>query len=357
MSLLLAFAVMALLAIPTPAGIQAYAADSAVSQKIADLDEKIAASQEKIKENEAKKKEAQQNADTIQESVDLLQSQINAYNSKIDVLNSQISTLNKDLTSTQQKIAQTEADMAVQKEQIAATQSLYADRLRAMYVTGNVSNLEILLEADNFRDFLNRLDKVIAKGVNVTLVAHANSRKFETPDTPPYDKWELKISKQVAPIVKEWADILLFMNYRVMVIEENGRSKARGKGERMMYATHRPTYDAKNRYGLPDEMPLSFEPLKEIYEGTVPPRKEANTLQVDAPEQEIYEDPAPMEDIRDVLVRRLKEKKISKKRFIDWLVETERLQKGVKLDNLSATAADEMLKNFDLLVEMIEGDK
>ena len=68
MSLLLAFAVMALLAIPTPAGIQAYAADSAVSQKIADLDEKIAASQEKIKENEAKKKEAQQNADTIQES-------------------------------------------------------------------------------------------------------------------------------------------------------------------------------------------------------------------------------------------------------------------------------------------------
>ena len=158
LSLLLAFAVVALLAIPTPAGIQAYAADSAVSQKIADLDEKIAASQEKIKENEAKKKEAQQNADTIQESVDLLQSQINAYNSKIDVLNSQISTLNKDLTSTQEKIAQTEADMAVQKEQIAATQSLYADRLRAMYVTGNVSNLEILLEADNFRDFLNRLE-------------------------------------------------------------------------------------------------------------------------------------------------------------------------------------------------------
>ena len=76
LSLLLAFAVFAVLAIPTPAGIQAYAADSAVSQKIADLDEKIAASQEKIKENEAKKKEAQQNADTIQESVDLLQSQI-----------------------------------------------------------------------------------------------------------------------------------------------------------------------------------------------------------------------------------------------------------------------------------------
>lgn len=207
------------------------------------------------------------------------------------------------------------------------------------------------------KDFLNRLDKVISKGVNVTLVAHANSRKFETPDTPPYDKWELKISKQVAPIVKEWADILLFMNYRVVVIEENGRSKARGKGERMMYATHRPTYDAKNRYGLPDEMPLSFEPLKEIYEGTVPPRKEANTLQVDAPEQEIYEDPAPMEDIRDVLVRKLKEKKISKKKFEEWLVSSARIQEGGHASDLSATMAQSMVDNIDTLATVIGGKK
>lgn len=159
LSLLLALAVFTLMALPAPVATTAYAADkSEVSQKIADLDEKIAASQEKIKENEAKKKEAKQNADTIQESVDLLQSQINAYNSKIDVLNNQISSLNKNITSTQKKIAKTQADMAVQKEEIAQTQALYADRLRAMYITGNVSNLEILLEADNFRDFLNRLE-------------------------------------------------------------------------------------------------------------------------------------------------------------------------------------------------------
>lgn len=159
LSLLLAIATTVLMALPAPAYLQASAADkSEVSQKIADLDEKIAASQEKIAENEAKKKEAKQNADTIQESVDLLQSQINAYNSKIDVLNGQISNLNKNITSTQKKIAKTQADMAVQKEEIAQTQSLYADRLRAMYITGNVTNLEILLEADNFRDFLNRLE-------------------------------------------------------------------------------------------------------------------------------------------------------------------------------------------------------
>lgn len=159
LSFVLSLAMVALLAIPTPTFLKASAVDkNSVSQKIADLDEKIEASQEKIKENEAKKKEAKQSADTIQESVDLLQSQINAYNSKIDVLNTQISNLNKNITSTQQKIAQTQQDMAIQKEEIAATQSLYADRLRAMYITGNISNLEVLLEADSFRDFLNRLE-------------------------------------------------------------------------------------------------------------------------------------------------------------------------------------------------------
>lgn len=164
LSLVLAFVMVALLSVPTTTGLQANAASQEVSKKIAALDERIAASQEKIKENEAKKKEAQQNADTIQESVDLLQAQINAYNSKIDMLNTQIASLNKDLTDTQQKIAQTEADMAVQKEQISATQFLYAQRLRAMYVTGNVSKLEIIMEADNFRDFLNRLELVTRIG-------------------------------------------------------------------------------------------------------------------------------------------------------------------------------------------------
>lgn len=220
---------------------------------------------------------------------------------------------------------------------------------------GGYGNGYVALKERFLKDFLNRLDKVIAKGVNVTLIAHAESTKFETPDTQPYDKWKLKVSKQVAPIVKEWADILLFMNYRVMVIEENGRSKARGKGERMMYATHRPTYDAKNRYGLPDEMELSFEPLREVYEGNVPLRKDYSTLQVDAPVQEIYEDPAPMEDPRDVLVRKLKGKKITKKRFEEWLVSSGRLQEGEHIDRLSTTMANQMLNNIETLANVIGG--
>ena len=50
------------------------------------------------------------------------------------------------------------------------------------------------------KDLLMRLDRLIAKGVNVVLLAHAAMRKLESPDDPPYDRWELKVSKKVAKL-------------------------------------------------------------------------------------------------------------------------------------------------------------
>ena len=200
------------------------------------------------------------------------------------------------------------------------------------------------------KDLLNRLDRVIAKGVNVVLLAHAQMRKLESPDEPPYDRWELKVSKKVAPIVKEWADILLFMNYSVKVVEENGRNKAKGVGKRMMHANHRPTYDAKNRYGLPDDMPLDFEPLRAVYEGTVPIRKENNVLNVDTPTVDLE---TPLEDIRDVLVRRLEAAGVNKDDFRAWLIYTGRIGEHSGIKDISGTAAQSMVDNLDRLTAEI----
>ena len=213
-----------------------------------------------------------------------------------------------------------------------------------------------LLQERFLKDFLNRLDRVIAKGVNVVLLAHAMMRKLESPEDPPYDRWELKVSKKVAPIVKEWADILLFMNYEVMVIEENNRTKAKGQAKRKMHANHRPTYDAKNRYGLPDDMDLSFEPLRAIYEGTVPIREEKSVLTIDNPAEGIIEDDMT-EDVRTVLVRQLKAKGITQKALNAWLISTGRIAEGATFKDLSGSAAQNMLNNIDLLVQTLGGKK
>ena len=51
------------------------------------------------------------------------------------------------------------------------------------------------------------------------VTAHAKMRKFEQPDEMgAYDRWEMKLSKQVAPLFKEWCDMLLFLNYQTYVV-------------------------------------------------------------------------------------------------------------------------------------------
>ena len=206
------------------------------------------------------------------------------------------------------------------------------------------------------KDFLNRLDRLIAKNVNVVLIAHAMMRKLESPDEPPYDRWELKTSKKVAPLVKEWSDILAFMNYDVMVVEENGRNKAKGKAKRMIHFNHKPTYDAKNRYGLPDDAPLSFDVLKKVYEGSVPPRKEHTSLNVDTPTQGIVEGDIE-EDVRDVLIRRLEPLGITQDEFEEWCRVTGRIAPEGSYMDLSGTSAQAMIDNIKILARQIKEEK
>lgn len=203
------------------------------------------------------------------------------------------------------------------------------------------------------KDLLNRLDRIIVKGVNVVLLAHAAMRKLESPDDPPYDRWELKVSKKVAPLVKEWSDILLFANYEVMVVEENGRNKAKGQAKRRMHANHKPTYDAKNRYGLPDDMDLSFEPLRAVYEGTTPVQKEKTELNVDTPTGVPVEGDI-QEDIRDVLLRRCAERGVSRENLESWFIKTDRLPEGGHIEDLSGTAVRAMVDNLDVLLAHVK---
>lgn len=116
---------------------------------------------------------------------------------------------------------------------------------------------------EEFGRLLNFLDQVIDRGINVIITAHAAMRKFEQPDEMgSYDRWELKLNNSskcsIAAMVKEWADMVLFANYETIVVKnEQKKGKAQG-GQRVMYTTHHPCWDAKNRFGLPEKLPLDF---------------------------------------------------------------------------------------------------
>lgn len=116
--------------------------------------------------------------------------------------------------------------------------------------------------AEEFGRLLNLLEEVVGRGIHVVLTAHAMMRKFEQPDElGAYDRWELKLQKKTAALVKEWADLLLFANYKTQSVatDNTGKKfKAQG-GKRVIYTSHHPCWDAKNRLGLPEELPLDFD--------------------------------------------------------------------------------------------------
>lgn len=139
-------------------------------------------------------------------------------------------------------------------------------------------------EKEEFGRFLMLLDEVINKGVNVVLTAHAQLRKFEQPDEMgAYDRWELKLGKktssQISPLIKEWADAVFFANYKTFAVatDDKGKKfKAQG-GKRVMYTSHHPCWDAKNRDGLPEEIPMEFEAFSHILPSHIDPPKETVT--------------------------------------------------------------------------------
>lgn len=122
--------------------------------------------------------------------------------------------------------------------------------------------------SDEIGKLLNKLTEIKDVGINVVLTAHAETKKHELPnEMGQYDKYTLKLEKRDAGLAKEWADMILFFNYKTTIISDSkSNSKKATGGQRVMYTTHKPAWDAKNRLGLPDELPIDFETIRELFE-------------------------------------------------------------------------------------------
>ena len=160
---------------------------------------------------------------------------------------------------------------------------------------------------------LNVLTTIWEHGMNVVITAHAAIRKFEQPDEMgAYDRWELKLVNapkcNVCAMVKEWADMVLFANYKtyaVSVDKDGKKFKAQG-GERVMYTTHSPCWDAKNRFDLAPELPFDYSQIAHLFSAqtaqpavSVPQTKSA-PVQQPAPTTPTAEPPKMPEKVEDI---------------------------------------------------------
>ena len=125
--------------------------------------------------------------------------------------------------------------------------------------------------AERMSRMLSSIDQLIDAGKNVVMIAHSKIVRFEAPDAlAAYDRYELKLSKQSSPLLKEFADELWFLRFKTKVsTSETGKGKGIGGKERILLTTHSAAYDAKTRSGLAEELPLEWASVAHLFEATV----------------------------------------------------------------------------------------
>lgn len=100
------------------------------------------------------------------------------------------------------------------------------------------------------------------RGMAIILTAHAEVKRFDSPEVEPYDRYQIKLHKRAAELAAEWADIILFANWEVFTVKtevgfKKQVSRGQGSGRRILYTEERPAFKAKNRYGLPPRIELT----------------------------------------------------------------------------------------------------
>lgn len=113
----------------------------------------------------------------------------------------------------------------------------------------------------DLRKILFVLDKIRdVRGMTVIVLCHTKISRFEDPGNEAYDRYSLQMHHKAASEVMGWADEVLFANYKTFVRKtEQGfreRNVAVGTGERFIFTREMPAYYAKNRLGLPHELPM-----------------------------------------------------------------------------------------------------
>ncbi len=116
-----------------------------------------------------------------------------------------------------------------------------------------------------WRQLLERLNALRALGMATILIAHTEIKRFDAPDSDAYDRYQIKLHKGAAALAVEWADVVGFAQVETALKKEQTgfqtRQRGIATGRRVLRVVESPAYLAKNRYSLPDPIPLDWTAL------------------------------------------------------------------------------------------------
>lgn len=142
---------------------------------------------------------------------------------------------------------------------------------------------------DGWRVFIADIERMQRdRGMHVVLLAHSFVKKFSNPEGDDFDRYILKMNDKAASLIREWCKGVYFANYETFAVKEKGK-RVRGvsTGARLLYTQRTAAYDAKDRYGLPESLPLSWDEFMKGVEAGCPADPQVLVAEIQRKAQEL----------------------------------------------------------------------
>ena len=136
------------------------------------------------------------------------------------------------------------------------------------------------VEWKEFFDALTYLRDV--KGMYVIMIAHGAIVNIKDPVRPSYDMHDLKLNKRASAKAVEFADVVGFASLKILLTtEKEAFEKVRNRAilvseDHVLHLAGAASYVAKNRYHMPDEIPLDWTEFEKYLPGYVPPEEQTS---------------------------------------------------------------------------------
>ncbi len=137
-----------------------------------------------------------------------------------------------------------------------------------------------IIALDLWRQLLDGLSALaVEKKVGSILIAHSDVVRYDSPEMEAYDRVQIKLHKRAFQLMYERCDVIGYAAPRVFLRKDgdgkNARNLGIGSGERLLHLAEKPAYVAKNRYRMPDTIPLTWDAFNAALMASVQPKPAA----------------------------------------------------------------------------------
>lgn len=183
-----------------------YANDtSELNSKKQKIQQQINEAEKKIAGLAAEKKETQEYIAALDTKIQLLQDQIDTMQADADALQAKINDVQSKISKTEKQISQIQAEIDAKQAEFDKTFDEYCQRLRAMYMSGHASNLEVLLTSTDISSILTRsqMIKSVAEQDSKTLDGLMKTMEEIEKDKATLEKKRLELSENKEALQKD----------------------------------------------------------------------------------------------------------------------------------------------------------